>query len=105
MHITLQALTKRYGKVCALENASLEIGSGQIVAVLGANGAGKTTLLRCLSGIVTPSSGEIHYDGEKFFRGNIALRRRLAYLPDFPIVFPHYTPIQHMGMVFASLWS
>jgi polar amino acid transport system ATP-binding protein len=70
MHISLQSLTKRYGKVRALDNASLEIEPGQIVSVLGTNGAGKTTLLRCLSSIVAPSAGEIRYDGEKFFAGH-----------------------------------
>lgn len=77
MHIALDSVSKRYSKVRALDQ-SLEIAPGQIVSILGPNGAGKTTLLRCLSGIVTPTSGEIRYDGEQFFRGNIAVRRRLA---------------------------
>jgi ABC-type multidrug transport system ATPase subunit len=78
---------------------SLDIAPGQIVPILGPNGAGKTTLLRCLSGIVTPTSGEIRYDGEQFFRGNISVRRRLAYMPDFPIAFPNNTVLRHIGMV------
>ncbi len=83
----------------ALDNVSLEIESGQIVSILGPNGAGKTTLLRCLSGIVAPTSGDIRYDGEKFYRGNTAVRRRIAYLPDFPIAFPNNTVLRHIGMV------
>ena len=71
---------------------------GQILSVLGVNGAGKTTLLRCFSGIVT-GSGNIYYDGERFTRGNMDLRRRIAFLPDFPIVFPHHTVLRHIGMV------
>lgn len=99
MQIALESLSKRYSKVRALDRVSLEIASGQIVSILGPNGAGKTTLLRCLSGIVAPTSGKIRYDGEQFFRGNIAVRRRIAYLPDFPIAFPNNTVLRHIGMV------
>lgn len=99
MQIALESLSKRYSKVRALNNVSLEIDPGQIVSILGPNGAGKTTLLRCLAGIVAPTSGEIRYDGERFFRGNIAVRRRIAYLPDFPIAFPNNTVLRHIGMV------
>src|SRR5215469_7895867 len=99
MQITLESLSKRYSKVRALNNVSLEIDPGQIVSILGPNGAGKTTLLRCLSGIVAPTSGDIRYDGETFYRGNTAVRRRIAYLPDFPIAFPNNTVLRHIGMV------
>jgi ABC-type multidrug transport system ATPase subunit len=99
MQITLESLSKRYSKVRALDNVSLEIDPGQIVSILGPNGAGKTTLLRCLSGIVAPTSGDIRYDGERFYRGNTAVRRRIAYLPDFPIAFPNNTVLRHIGMV------
>ena len=54
MQISVDAVTKAYGSVRALENASLAIEPGQIVSVLGPNGAGKTTLLLCLAGIVAP---------------------------------------------------
>src|SRR5579862_1484087 len=48
MRISLESLSKRYGRVHALDNVNLTLESGQIVAVLGMNGAGKTTFLRCL---------------------------------------------------------
>lgn len=99
MQIALESLSKRYSKVRALDNVSLEVEPGQIVSILGPNGAGKTTLLRCLSGIVAPTSGDIRYDGERFYRGNTAVRRRIAYLPDFPIAFPNNTVLRHIGMV------
>jgi ABC-type multidrug transport system ATPase subunit len=99
MQIALESLSKRYSKVRALDNVSLEIEPGQIVSILGPNGAGKTTLLRCLGGIVAPTSGDIRYDGESFYRGNTAVRRRIAYLPDFPIAFPNNTVLRHIGMV------
>jgi branched-chain amino acid transport system ATP-binding protein len=53
-----------YGAVQVLFNVDFEVDEGEIVALLGTNGAGKSTLLRAVSGVVTPSNGAIHYDGE-----------------------------------------
>lgn len=99
MKIRLQTVSKRYGKVHALERVSLTIDPGQIVSILGPNGAGKTTLLRCLGAIVAQSSGHIYFDEERFTRGNLELRRRIGFLSDFPIAFPHNTVLRHIGMV------
>lgn len=99
MKIELRAVSKSYGKARALDRASLEIEAGQIVAILGANGAGKTTLLRCLAGIAAPDAGSIVYDEEAFQRDNLELRRRLFFLPDFPVVFYEMSVIRHIGMV------
>jgi ABC-type multidrug transport system ATPase subunit len=88
MQIVLESLTKRFGSLRALENISLKIQPGQVVAILGPNGAGKTTLLRCLSAIVASDKGRIFYDGEQFNRGRIDLRQRLTFLPEFPVIFP-----------------
>jgi ABC-type multidrug transport system ATPase subunit len=82
-----------------LDRASLEIGGGQIVAILGANGAGKTTLLRCLAGIAAPDAGAIVYNDEAFERDKLDLRRQLFFLPDFPVVFYEMSVLRHIGMV------
>jgi len=99
MKIELRAVSKSYGKSRALDRASLEIGAGQIVAILGANGAGKTTLLRCLAGIAAPDAGSIVYNDEPFQRDNLELRRQLFFLPDFPVVFYEMSILRHIGMV------
>jgi ABC-2 type transport system ATP-binding protein len=99
MNIELRSVSKAYGRNQALDRVSLEIRPGQIVALLGANGAGKTTMLRCLSGIAAPDSGSIHYDEETFHRDNLPLRRRLSFLPDFPVVFHEMTVLRHIGMM------
>jgi ABC-type multidrug transport system ATPase subunit len=99
MRIRIQNLSKHFGKVHALENVSLVIEPGTIVALVGPNGAGKTTLLRCLSAVVGQQSGEIFFDDELFMRGNLELRRRIAFLPDFPLAFGHNTVLRHIGMV------
>ncbi|KWV59945.1 ABC transporter ATP-binding protein [Rhizobium altiplani] len=62
--LTVEGLRSRYGRIEVLHGIDLEVGSGEIVTVVGANGAGKTTLLRCLSGIQPVSSGSIVFRGE-----------------------------------------
>jgi ABC-2 type transport system ATP-binding protein len=99
MKIELRAVSKSYGKVRALDRASLEIGPGVTVAILGANGAGKTTLMRCLAGIASPDGGSIQYNDTPFERDNLELRRKLFFLPDFPVVFFEMSVLRHIGMV------
>jgi ABC-type multidrug transport system ATPase subunit len=99
MKIELRAVSKSYGRVRALDRASLEVGPGQIIAILGANGAGKTTLLRCIAGVAGADSGAIQYNEEPFARDNLELRRKIAFLPDFPVVFYDMPVLRHIGMV------
>ena len=99
MRISVERLTKTFGRLRALDDVSFQLEPGQILVVLGANGAGKTTLLRCLAGLVVPTRGTIRYDGEEFHRGRLDLRRRLFFLPDVPVAFAHYTVIDYLTMV------
>lgn len=66
--LRVSGLTCDYGPVRALSGVDLELGEGQITAVLGANGAGKTTLLRTLSGLVRPTQGSIQFEGHELTR-------------------------------------
>ncbi|KUL33702.1 ATP-binding cassette domain-containing protein [Actinoplanes awajinensis] len=59
-----KGLTKRYGRVVAIDGSDLELMPGEILAVIGDNGAGKSSLIKALSGAVIPDSGEIRLDGE-----------------------------------------
>ncbi len=99
MKIELNGVSKRFGKTAALDRVRLEFPAGEIIALLGPNGAGKTTLLRCLSGIAAPDRGDVLYDDQPFLRDRLDLRRRIGFLPDFPIVFEHWDVIRHAGML------
>lgn len=74
--LTARGLTKRYGRVTALDNADFDLYPGEILAVIGDNGAGKSTLIKAISGAVTPDEGEISLDGQPVhFRSPIEARR------------------------------
>jgi branched-chain amino acid transport system ATP-binding protein len=62
--LSVEGLRSRYGRIEVLHGVDLEVGSGEIVTVVGANGAGKTTLLRCISGVQPASGGAIIFKGE-----------------------------------------
>jgi ABC-type uncharacterized transport system ATPase subunit len=63
MHLSLSAISKRFGNTQAVSDASLEIRAGEILALLGENGAGKSTLMKLLYGIHRPDAGQITIDG------------------------------------------
>lgn len=58
--LKVSGLTKNFGGIMAIDNVDLDIRPGEIVALIGPNGAGKTTFFNCLTGIYTPTSGDIH---------------------------------------------
>ncbi len=60
-----RGLTKRYGKVTALDRCDFDLMPGEILAVIGDNGAGKSTLIKALSGAVVPDEGSVELDGQK----------------------------------------
>jgi fructose transport system ATP-binding protein len=62
--LTARGLTKRYGRVTALDNCDFDLMPGEILAVIGDNGAGKSTLIKAISGAVIPDEGEIRLDGK-----------------------------------------
>ena len=74
-----QNLTKRYGKLTALDNIDLELESGRIVGLLGPNGSGKTTLIKLANRLLQPTSGSILIDGKA---PGVETKKTIAYLPD-----------------------
>lgn len=73
--LTARGLTKRYGRVTALNNCDFDLYPGEILAVIGDNGAGKSTLIKAISGAVIPDEGVIELDGKQVqFRSPIEAR-------------------------------
>ena len=65
MLLEVKNLRVHYGKVEAVKGVSLSLEQGQIITLIGANGAGKSSILKAISGLVKPSSGEVHYEGRR----------------------------------------
>ncbi|WP_026620795.1 branched-chain amino acid transport system ATP-binding protein (plasmid) [Ensifer sp. WSM1721] len=98
--LTVEGLRSRYGRIEVLHGIDLEIGSGEIVAVVGANGAGKTTLLRCLSGIQPISGGSIVFRGETLTAvpAHRRLERGLAQSPEGRQIFTNLTVEENLRL-------
>ena len=79
--ITLENLTKDYGKVRALDSLSLEIHQGEIFGLLGPNGAGKTTTIKVLNTLVKPTSGRASLDGFDVVRDPLKIKQRIGVVP------------------------
>jgi ABC-type sugar transport system ATPase subunit len=63
--LSIRNLTKRFGGLTAVDDVSLDVFPGEVVAMLGDNGAGKSTLIKCVSGVHAPNAGRIFFEGEQ----------------------------------------
>jgi sulfate transport system ATP-binding protein len=89
MSITVQNISKKFGTFPALTDVSLEVASGELVALLGPSGSGKTTLLRVIAGLESPDSGTVYLAGEDATSQQVQQRR-------VGFVFQHYALFRHM---------
>ena len=91
--LAVRGLEAGYGEVQVLWGVDLAVGEGEIVALVGSNGAGKTTLLRCLSGLLRPLRGTVHFHGGPISElpSNELVRRGLVHVPDGRRLFPGMT--------------
>src|SRR5213593_4656072 len=97
--ISVQSLTKHYGTLVALDNVSLDIGSGEIFGLLGPNGAGKSTLLKTLVGILRPTSGTIRVKGYDIVKDPEMAKRIIGYLPENPSLYTGLTTQEFLEFV------
>src|SRR5919201_1638378 len=88
--IALRGLTKRFGSVVAVDDLSLEVGDGELIALLGPSGCGKTTTLRTIAGFESPDSGEIHF-GDRRVTDLLPERRNIGMVFQNYALFPHMT--------------
>jgi len=100
--ISVQLLTKRFGKFTAVDGVSLEIKEGEIFAFLGPNGSGKTTTMKSLVGLVKPTSGKILVNGIDVQMHPKEAKMAVSYLPQ-RVVFPENLTAREIVRFFASL--
>jgi ABC-2 type transport system ATP-binding protein len=94
--IEVQHLTKRYGRVTAVDDVSFRAEKGEILGFLGPNGAGKTTTMRILTGYMPASSGKAVVAGFDVFDQPIDAKRRIGYLPETPPLYPEMTVREYL---------
>lgn len=97
--LTVHAIGKRFGAVKALTDVDFWVNEGEVVALIGDNGAGKSTLVKLLSGVYTPDSGVIEYDGEPVEIGSPADAQELG----IATVFQDLALCDNLDVV-ANLW-
>jgi ABC-2 type transport system ATP-binding protein len=86
--IELENLTRRYGKTDAVNGLSLNVRAGKCYGFFGRNGAGKTTTIKCLLNLLRPSGGAVKVFGLDPQREEVAVKSRLAYVPDVVAFYP-----------------
>ncbi len=85
--IRCEGLTRRFGKVVAVDDLSLEVRSGSVFGFLGPNGAGKTTTIKLLTGLLRPTSGRAFIAGEEIQVERVRARGLFGYLPEDPVFY------------------
>ncbi len=98
--LEIKNLTVNYGAITALRGISFQVGSGDIVTLIGANGAGKTTALRAISGLLKTHGGEVLYQGRNIANlpAHQIVRLGISHVPEGRMVFANLTVMENLMM-------
>lgn len=96
--IEVEALSKAYRDVTAVDGLSFRVAAGEVLGLVGPNGAGKTTTLRCMAGILPPGAGRIQIAGFDLATQPVEAKSRLAFMPDEPSFFSYLTVADHLAL-------
>lgn len=92
-------LVKRFSGVTAVGDVSLVVRPGEVVGYLGPNGSGKSTTAKMLTGLLTPTSGTVRWDGRDIHEDLVGFRRRLGYVPEEPLLYPFLSGREFLQLV------
>jgi branched-chain amino acid transport system ATP-binding protein len=100
MLLEIRDLTLLYGRIQALHGITLDVGEGEVVALIGANGAGKSTTMRAISGLRPVASGTISFAGEDItrMRADLRVARGICQAPEGRGIFPGMTVRENLEM-------
>ena len=89
-----------YGRIEAVKGVSFSVDAGSLVTLIGSNGAGKTTVLRTISGLLCPTAGEVHFDGERIDQlpAHEIVERGIAHAPEGRRIFPRMTVQENLDL-------
>ncbi|OBA08975.1 spermidine/putrescine ABC transporter ATP-binding protein [Bacillus subtilis] len=88
MEITLEHVSKKYGRHTAVNDVSITLSSGRIYGLIGPNGSGKSTTLKMMAGLLFPTSGFVRVNEKPVTRDMV---RQAAYLTELDMFYPHFT--------------
>ncbi len=97
--IRLEQLTKRFGKLTAVDGLDLHVRRGEVFGFLGPNGAGKTTTFKMLCGLLQPTSGAIRIDGIDALAEPLRAKRVTGYIPDRPYLYEKLTGDEFLAFI------
>ena len=97
--LSVNSVTKKYGKTLACNNVGLSVADGEIAVLLGPNGAGKSTIIKCICGLLR-FQGEIKIDS--FENKSLEAKRLLGYIPEMPAVYDLLTVREHLEFILRS---
>jgi ABC-2 type transport system ATP-binding protein len=97
--IELKQLTKRFGRLAAVDRVSISIPEGQIFGYLGPNGAGKTTTVKMLTGMMQPTEGTATVAGYDIEMESLEVKRRIGYVPESGALYQSLTPFEYLQFV------
>src|SRR5687767_3489108 len=98
--LQLENVNVFYGAIHALRNVSITVNSGEVVTLIGANGAGKSTTLRAITGLLSPKSGTILFEGEPIagVPAHKLVARGISMSPEGRGVFANLTVLENLEM-------
>jgi len=98
--LSLSDISVSYGMISAIKGISLEVRTGEIVALIGANGAGKSTTLMAISGVAAPASGRLEYEGADItgMPPHAIVGRGISQVPEGRRIFPRMTVRENLEM-------
>jgi ABC-2 type transport system ATP-binding protein len=102
--VETEQLTKRFGDEVAVDDLTLSIPPGTIFGFIGPSGSGKTTTVRLLTGVLSPTSGEVRVFGVAPSSFSERERARIGYMPQLSVLFPHLSIIENLRFV-ASIYG
>ncbi|HIY93266.1 ABC transporter ATP-binding protein [Companilactobacillus sp. HBUAS56275] len=102
MTLEVKELTGGYGQVSVLKKETFNVESGQVVGLIGLNGAGKSTTIKHIIGLLTPRSGQILIDGISLHDDVEKYRKKIAYVPEMPILYPELTLREHIDLTIMA---
>lgn len=97
--IEVKNLDHYYGRFHALKNVNFTIPAKGITGLIGQNGAGKSTLLKVLAGYLVPANGEVRVDGLSFAENPMAVRQKIGYMPETPLLYKDMKVTEYLDYV------